>query len=216
MTEQPVPDDLPVQRLRPSTPCWYVRGATWPSSGLTAVTCWRSDAHPDGSTVPAGLARTADAEELWSLDVDEDARPRLRVAADPQLAGGLWFVALVEEGDDVDLIAFDTPDLPAGTIVSEAAFRSSAVANEAQVGAIRWSRTTATIDQIYVLPQRRRRRIGTVLVYAASALHQASGWPGALQADGRRTRLGEQLVGSLPGARRVAPWSIESPPMDAS
>jgi len=205
--------------IRPATPCWYVRGATDPATGLTAVTCYRGDAHPDGATVAADADR-AGATALWTLAPAADGRPVLHVAADPDLSGGVWFVTPdhaddPDAGDDaVDLVAFDAPDVPAGTIVTAAAFRALPVANEAQVGAIRWSRTTATIDQLYVLPERRRRRVGTLLVYAASALHQASGWPGALNADGRRTRLGERLVGSMPHPQRIRPWTVEMPPMD--
>ncbi len=205
--------------IRPPVPCWYVRGAVHPTSGVACVTCWRGAGHPDGATVPSDVD-TGDAVELWRCEPDAAGRPVVRVAGAPDgAAAGVWFV-LVEDldgdgpDDAVDLIAFTTPDVASGTVIGAAAFAALAVASEEQLGAIRWSPVTAVIEQVYVLPERRRRRLGTLLVYAASAVHQARGWPGALHADGRRTVLGDRLAAELPHPQRVSDLTHRAAPMD--
>lgn len=217
MPEAPPPSTV----IRPATPCWYVRGPRDRASGLAPVTCFRGDAHPDGVTVPADADR-GDASELWSVTLDSAGRPLVSVRSVPE--SQVWFVLLAagagdtgegdEAVDEIDLVAFESDDMPAGTVITDTTFRTLPVANEAQVAAIRWDRSSATVDQLYVLPERRRQRLGTLLVYAASAVHQANGWPGALRADGRRTRVGDRLVGSLPYPQRIDAWTQVSPPMD--
>ena len=207
--------------IRPPTACWYVRGPVHPVTGLAAVTCQRGGVHADGTTV-APDADLGGAVELWRAEPDRDGRPVVRAAgAADGGTGGIWYVLVedleAEASDDaVDLIAFATADVTAGTVITADGFAALPVASEEQVGAIRWSRRTATIDQVYVLPERRRRQLGTLLVYAASAVHQSAGWPGALHADGRRTLLGDRLAGALPHPQRVADLTHRAAPMDAT
>jgi GNAT superfamily N-acetyltransferase len=199
--------------IRAARPSWYVRGATHAASGRTEVTCFRGDEHPDGATVAASADR-GDAQVLWRCTTDAEGRPVVRLGAHPRGLAGVWFVLVEEDDERLDLVAFEGPDVEPGTVISAERFEHLTVANEEQLGAIRWSRRTATIDQVYVLAARRRQGIGTLLVYAASAVHQSSGWPGALHADGRRTLLGDRLIGGLPHPDRVAPLTHRAAPMD--
>jgi hypothetical protein len=56
--------------------------------------------------------------------------------------------------------------------------------------------------------------LGTVLIYAAEALHQAQGWPGHLHGDGRRTDLGSRFAAGVRHPQRVAPLTDLMPDMD--
>jgi hypothetical protein len=72
------------------------------------------------------------------------------------------------------------------------------------------------VHQVYVGEAWRRRQVGTLLIYAASAFHQANGWPDRLHSDGRRTDLGQQFVAGLRHPDRIQPLSDRMPPMDPS
>jgi GNAT superfamily N-acetyltransferase len=72
-----------------------------------------------------------------------------------------------------------------------------------QLGAVRWYPATGEVDQIYVHPDFRRRRLGSGLVAAAAALSYARGWP-RLWSDGQRTELGERFRNASPWRQRTA------------
>jgi hypothetical protein len=56
--------------------------------------------------------------------------------------------------------------------------------------------------------------VAGALLYTASAFHQAQGWPGKLHGDGRRTALGQALLGGIRHAHRASPLTETMPPMD--
>ena len=56
--------------------------------------------------------------------------------------------------------------------------------------------------------------LGTVMIYSASAFHQAHGWAGVLHGDGRRTYVGDKFVAGLRHPQRYAPLVETQPPMD--
>jgi hypothetical protein len=129
----------------------------------------------------------------------------------------MWFVALPELGlsrPAMTLVGYAHDVLPVGVVVPDATFFSLPVRNRDQVGAIRWWRDEAVVDQVYVSGTWRRRHVATALIYAASAYHQLHGWPGRLHSDGRRTSLGEQLVAGLRHPARIAVLDEVMPPMD--
>jgi GNAT superfamily N-acetyltransferase len=175
-----------------------------------------SAGHADG-TVVAEPGPVDDIFVLWDADVADDDRPSLQVspAVAPD-APPIWFVHLDDRSDPpaTSLVAFDTDDRPPGTVVTDAEFFSMPVRNDQQVAAIRWWHDEAVVDQIYVRPDMRRRQVGTVVIYAASAFHQLNGWPGRLHSDGRRTTMGDALVTALRHPDRIAALTTTMPPMD--
>jgi len=147
--------------------------------------------------------------------------PVRRKAAWDRMAAGLGVPFELVHLDERDadppataLVAFATDDLPAGTVVSDPVFFHMPVRSDEQVAAIRWWHDEAVVDQVYVAEPMRRRHVGTVAIYAASAFHQFHGWPGRLHSDGRRTVLGEALVAGLRHPDRIAELGTLLSPMD--
>ncbi len=201
---------------RSGTHAWYHRQEALPGRRWR-VRCLFSDDHDDGEVV-TDPGDTTGIFEIWRADLDEERRPRLRV--DPAAAPSspqMWFVALPEFGETrpaMTLVGYAHDALPAGVVVPDATFFSLPVRSRDQVGAIRWWRDEAVVDQVYVGENWRRRHVATALIYAASAYHQLHGWPGRLHSDGRRTSLGEQLVAGLRHPARIAVLDELMPPMD--
>ncbi|MEY3806410.1 MAG: hypothetical protein RIR69_1222, partial [Actinomycetota bacterium] len=52
------------------------------------------------------------------------------------------------------------------------------------------------------------------IINAAAAVHHCHGWSGFINANGKRTELGERLALSWRNPLRVAPHTELSPPMD--
>lgn len=199
----------------PGTSAWYVRTASL-GLGRWHVRCHVDDRHPDGEVI-AQPGSLGDLFVLWDADVDADDRPLL--AVNPAVAPGapaVWFVHLHESGPQpaTILVAFDTSHQPPGTVVSDPVFFHMPVRSEQQVGAIRWWHDDAVVDQLFVRNDMRRRHVGTVLVYAASAFHQFNGWQGRLHSDGRRTNLGDAFVTGLRHPDRIARLEQLMAPMD--
>lgn len=131
--------------------------------------------------------------------------------------GGMWLVAQPEPAAQppaMTLVAFDSPDLPEGTVIPSEEFTSLPVRSAQQVGAVRWFTGTGQVHQVYVAPQRRRQGIGTALLLAAGTYAVASGWP-RLWGNGERTDLGESLVtrGHEVVRRRATARTRVLPPM---
>lgn len=197
---------------------WYSRvGAT--DAGLRLLTAQAGGRHPDGTVVDD--ARRDDEPLVWSTHASDRGLLGIHVPEEraPQ-APALWFVNVDEPRASVpstNLVAFavEGTDIPAGTVVSRFVFGGLGVSNDRQAGAVRWHRT-GLVHQIFVSPTLRRRNVGTVLLHAADAWHQANGWPGHLHGDGRRTELGEQFLATLRHPDRFAPLSKTMPPMDPS
>ena len=200
----------------PGTHAWYHRqepldGRRW------RVRCLFSDDHPDGAVVedPAELPGRF---EIWRADLDERGRPRVLVQ--PEAAPGsptMWFVALPELDDPrpaMTLVGYEHDVVAPGVVVPDATFFHLPTRSRDQVGAIRWWRDEAVVDQVYVGEGWRRRHVATALIYAASAYHQLHGWPGRLHSDGRRTSMGEHLVAGLRHPDRIASLDRLMPPMD--
>ncbi|MEQ1734991.1 MAG: GNAT family N-acetyltransferase [Rhodoglobus sp.] len=188
-------------------------------SDLYRVTAYVDSSHDDGEVVEVAEPDSlADVPQLWHTDASDHGMIGITIAdsATPG-APALWFVNVDEPKSSpraTNLVAFPTDHFPPGTVVDRYAFGPLGLDNDRQAGAIRWYRETGVIHQIFVAEAWRRKQVGTVLLYAASAFHQANGWAGRLQADGRRTELGERLATSLKHRARVAPLSETMPPMD--
>lgn len=198
------------------TRAWYHREEALPGRRWR-VRCLFSDAHGDGAVV-TDPGPTDGCFEIWRADLDDEGRPRVLV--NPAAVPGsptMWFVALPEsnvERPAMTLVGYEHAVLPAGTVIPDATFFHLPTRNRDQVGAIRWWRDDAIVDQVYVGEDWRRRHVATALIYAASAYHQLHGWPGRLHSDGRRTSMGEHLVAGLRHPERIAALDERMPPMD--
>ena len=195
---------------------WYRRLGRL-DSGLWIVEAIEGDRHPDGTVAPDDKTADSavDGPVLWRTEPSEFGLLRIVFNAVPGLPP-LWFTFVDEPKAGpaaANLVAFATPTFPAGTVVSGYAFASAGVPNDEQGGAVRWYRD-GRIHQIFVSPDHRRQNVGTALLYAASAWHQANGWSGKLHADGRRTELGQRFAAGVRHPSRLQPLNETMPPMD--
>lgn len=195
---------------------WYRRGHKT-GTGLWTVDGVTDERHPDGASVPAADASYEDGPVLWRLVESEIGLARMEFA--PEAAPGappMWFVNVDEPAASPaasNLVAYANDRFPAGTIITRFTFATAGVPNDEQAAAVRWYRN-GRVHQIFVAPDFRRSHVGTALLYAASAFHQASGWEGRLHGDGRRTDLGEKFVLGLRHPHRISKRTAEMPPMD--
>jgi GNAT superfamily N-acetyltransferase len=177
------------------------------------VSAFRGHEVADGETLHGG--RPA----LWSTEAAENGLIRVTISpgAVPN-APSAWFVSVDEPRADppaANLVAYVTDDFPPGTIINRYQFGSLGLSSDDQAGAIRWLWQYGLVHQVFVAPQWRRAGLGTVLVYTASAFHQANGWPGRLHSNGQRTELGERFATTLDHPGRIPPLEETMPPMDA-
>lgn len=203
---------------------WYRRGDVI-GNGIHAVTSHFNDLHEDGVVVTAHDEPSI-ANEIWRASSSEAGL--LRISIDPSSVPGapeVWFVYVPEPQASpvaANLVAYSVdalrPELavPPGTVVSANRFPVLGVPNDAQLAAIRWYPRDGLIHQVFVSPSARRQSLGTVMIYAASAFHQAHAWTGRLHGDGRRTDLGDKFVAGLRHPQRYAPLTEIQPPMDPS
>jgi GNAT superfamily N-acetyltransferase len=194
---------------------WYLRESRI-GDDLWKVTAFVSDAHPDGAVVTGGVLD--EAPVLWRSH--ESERGMVRIDVDPAGAPGappLWFVIVDEPRASpraTNLVAFGTDHFARGTVVSKYVFATLGLHSDAQAGAIRWFPDDAVVHQVFVSPDWRRRHVGSQILHVADAFHQASGWPGHLTGDGRRTELGKQFLAAQRHPARFAPVTETMRPMD--
>lgn len=204
---------------RDGRPVWYVRDGLL-DSGRWAVSAYAGPEHADGEVLAAGFSPGDGRPVVWRTGPPAHEKGLLHVGYPVEAAPGappMWFVQLDEPRSRPPaavLVAFATETFPPGTVVDRYAFATAGVHNDLQLGAVRWYRTMALVHQIFVSPGHRRRSVGTALLHAADAVHQANGWPGRLHSDGRRTELGEQFIAGLRYPQRFAPLAETMPPMD--
>lgn len=195
----------------PRTATWYARRSTL-ASGLHLVSAYRGDEFGDGETIYGG------DPALWSTEPSAEGILRITVSpASVPEAPATWFVNVDEPRalpPAANLVAYATDAFPAGTVINKFQFGSLGIASEEQAGAIRWLRGDGRVHQVFVAEKWRRHQLGTLLIYAASAFHQANGWPAKLHGDGNRTAMGERFVESIPHPDRIAPLTRQMPPMD--
>jgi len=176
--------------------------------------------HPAGSRVEL-LAAAAEHEvgddAAGVAELDGEGRVvRLRPGPSTAITDAeSWFAEIQETSGRppaTNLVAFAGPERPAGDLLDEAALAGTGVRSADQVGAVRWYPATGEVDQIYVQPAWRRRRVGSALIAVAAALSYARGWP-RLWADGQRTDLGERFRNASPWRGRTADLTHVAPPM---
>jgi hypothetical protein len=193
------------------------------SPDLRAVTAYMGVGVEDGEQLMREPANDPTVTWLWRTDAiaPDSTRGLLQVEVNSAVVDGapaVWFVWVDEPTVTpraTNLVAFVDDRVAPGTILSGHQFAALGVGNDIQVGAIRWYPETGLIHQVFVAPDFRRQQLGTVLLYAASALHQSHSWPGKIHADGRRTELGQQFAAGLRHPHRLQPQDDVMPPMDA-
>jgi GNAT superfamily N-acetyltransferase len=135
--------------------------------------------------------------------------PHRVLIADAAIPGAplLWYVVLPAPGtaSEVDLVAFSTADRAEGDVLDAAAFQALGLDLSNQVGAMRWDTATGLVRQVYVAPAVRRRGVATKVGWAVACIVKGRGWA-PLQADGRRTDLGEAWVSA-----RSEGWRVHVP-----
>lgn len=203
---------------------WYRRGSVI-GKGLVDVSSHLNDLHTDGEVVDM-VDEPSQSDKVWHAS--ESAVGLANISIEARAIPGapaVWFVYVPEPQATpaaANLVAYRvdslSPELalPVGTVISANRFPVLGVPNDSQVAAIRWYPRDGLIHQVFVKPEARRQSLGTVMIYAASAFHQANSWPGRLHGDGRRTDLGDKFVAGLRHPQRYAPLTEVQPPMDPS
>lgn len=198
---------------------WWQCVALGPDGRRLWLAVVGSNAHPAGARVelPAAQAeQEAGAAAACTARYDEDGRVVALTLGDSASPGpSVWFAEVRETTNQppaVNLIAFGAPGPAAGDLVDEAALADLPVRSADQFGAVRWYPGTGEVDQIYVQPDRRRRRLGSALIAAAAALSYARDWP-RLWGDGQRTAVGERFRNGSPWRDRAADLTHVAPPM---
>jgi len=161
------------------------------------------DSFDDGAVVelPGPPRRPARWQLEAHLPVPGGPPSRVLVSADvAPAAPHLWSVLMPAgsgEGDQVDLVAFSTPDHPTGAVVGRARFEALGLSWANQVAAVRWSSSTGVVGQVYVAPEHRRLRVASALLMTAAGIQVALGWA-SLCSDGRLTDLGDAWLTRAP------------------
>jgi len=169
-------------------------------------------AYADDDEIPTG-------DLLWTIEDGTERDLGIVTLARALLAEPppLWFVHVDEPRATppaANLVAFADPVLPPGTLVTKFQFGSLGVPNDRQVGAVRWYHDGGKVHQVFVAKEWRRQHVASTILLTAGALHQAHGWPGYIHGDGRRTVLGQLLIQSFGGSKRIAILDETMPPMD--
>ena len=201
-------------------PAWWRCRALADDGSLRWFAMVRSHRYADGETVelPDAAARRAvgqDADVTAHLEgtgrvVRIDLTPRAGWTV-PQL----WFAELAEPRATppaVTVVAFSGHDVAPASVLRNEHLRELGVTSADQVGAIRWYPVTGEVDQVYVAPDWRRRRVASTLAAVAGILNEVGGLP-RLWGDGQRTELGEQWRRTATWADRGAPLTHVAPPM---
>ena len=193
--------------------------------GYRSVIAYRIDATRDQEHLDWDTGRGSDPHASAGLPESHRVRANDDGSLDLSIsdttipnAPRLWYVSVAERAPEqrhlVSLVAFAAGPVRFGRVIDASTYSLLDVPNESQVGAIEWSRRDGCISQIYVAPEHRRTQVALTLLFAAGCFHQASGWPGAIHADGRRTEMGQRFAESVPYQVRVATHVELSPPMD--
>lgn len=122
----------------------------------------------------------------------------------------LWYV-LIDAHDQLPhmrtLMAFDTDDFPDGTVVPFSDINQSKVSPQACVGYIRWFVDDSRMQQIYVHPDWRRKRISIRLISVADLFIVSDNqWNGSFLNGGDiTTEQGEMLRSAWSSSTRLIP-----------
>ena len=174
---------------------WFWRSGPL-KDGWYAVESYPTDEHPKPSTIESDV-RPTDAEEFSSVSLSGD---HLKVWVDhghlPK-APDLWYLLIHYNesfGGVSALMAFADGRFPDGTVLDADQFRATGKSAADQIGAIKWRRSDATIEQIYVSADYRRQGISIKMINVADALVVSRGTNGYLNGGGHLTDDGAALA----------------------
>lgn len=165
--------------------------------------------HPHPSTVHQPDRPSDFPAFSWS-GLDDDGNLRVGHVTDhlPD-APPLWWVLRHDPhplGDTVSLIGFADAAFPDGTVLTvRQALDLGVGASSPQACAVRWGKGDPKIEQIYVAPEFRRRRVSIKVVHVADILNEASGWGGYIYGGTELTPDGEKLAEAWKHSVRLHP-----------
>jgi hypothetical protein len=194
---------------------WFWRSDSL-MDGWNAVESFATDEHPHPSTIESNVRPTgADPFSRVSLNgqhltvhVDHAHLPK---------APSLWYL-LINYNDMIGgvaaLMAFADKRFTDGTVLDADQFRLTGKTAADQVAAIKWRRSDATIEQIYVANEFRRRGLAVKLINVADALVVASRTDGYLNGGGHLTDDGAALASQWNHSARLSQRVGSYSPMD--
>ncbi len=200
-------------------PIWTLH-ATDDRGGRVWTAIVQSDARADGDVV---TVREDAADELTA---GGRVAARARLSPGGQVVGldllpyrpelpPLWFVEVPEPDRPVpstSLVAFTGGEVAAGTLLDLAAAQHARARSDEQVGAVRWYPHSGHLEQVYVAPAWRARRVGTALLSAVAGLQAARDRPRPW-GSGQRTAEGERMRAAGRWAHLAAEMTHLLPPM---
>jgi GNAT superfamily N-acetyltransferase len=201
--------------VRPAVANWWFAQVSGDGdqSRLIAV---QSDAYPDDTHVELDTAAGELAGTVCTVHLDDGkARAVVLGGSVAPDAPPLWFAELRESSarpPATNLLAFSGHGQPPGALLDDADLSNVTVRSEDQLGAVRWYPVSGVVNQIYVAPQWRRRRVGTALLTAATTLSVARDWP-RLWGQGQRTAMGEAFRNNSTWWHRAEELTHLAPPM---
>ena len=194
----------------------------WQGERLTAdwhhVESYATGEYPHPTLVHSPTKPTQAQPFSWS---SVDAVGRLVVGLDdahlPE-APALWYILLREYHRPTptqSLLAFATGDHPDGTVVEAAEYTGKMPPTmREQVAAIRWGFGDPKLEQLYVSPDWRRRRIAIKLIHIADLTNVAGGWGGFIYGGDQTTDMGAELASAWTNSSRLRERTVRLPPMD--
>lgn len=154
------------------------------------------------------------AQSVWHSSVDNDGNLVVHFDDDEEMANvpPLWFVVKEADrphphGPDIPMIfvyGLYGDDFPPGTVVMERDLIKKEFTGRSQrVGFVQWFRADSKLQQIYVEPQWRRRRITLALFGVADLVIVSANYGPFLHGGEITTEDGEKLRQAWSGSRRV-------------
>ena len=184
---------------------WFWRGGRL-SDQWFEVARFTSDRWPHPTRVIAETMPEDDSVVTTTF-LDEQGHLVVDASREDWSAGAppLWYVLVPEEGitKTYTLVAYADGLFAAGTIVNAAEMKERQIPFTGFVGAIRWRRESALMEQIHVPPEHRRKKISTKLISVADTLVVAMGTNAFLNGGEATTADGEKLREAYSKSNRV-------------
>lgn len=182
------------------------------------VESFSTDEYPKPSTVVGG-PRPSDAPAFSWSTLDDSGRLCIRTVTEhlPN-APDLWWILKDEPhplSPTVSLIAFADGMFPDGTVLTvEQARAVGGLGPRMQAAAIRWGKGDPKLEQIYVNPDYRRRRMSIKMINVADIVNEASGWGGYIYGGAELTPDGEKLAQAWSHSPRLRPQTVAHTPLE--
>lgn len=184
------------------------------------VESFSDSAHEKNQTIVGGERPTDSTPFSWTtLDTEGRLVVGMQTAHLPDTPD-LWWVIVPEPHRVVptqSLIGFADGRYPDGTVLTVHQVRADTLSSgnvlPPQAGAVRWGTGDPKLEQLYVAPEFRRRRVSVKMIHAADIVNEAGGWGGHLYGGAELTADGEKLAEAWSGSKRLRQQSVKMPPM---